>query len=165
MTVMYDDRVWDVYDLRRTARLNVKYYSARLETLRRRAFLIDLALAIAAPTSAVAGLWFWDTTGGQVAWRILAVIAAIFAVAKPLLKLVDAIGTLEEVVTGYRTLDHDLDSISIRIRHKGAYDAELQNEFTKALERKGALLVKEPTCRENAKLKSLDAWQMKSIYE
>jgi len=93
MTVTREqNRVWGVDDLLRTARLNVKYYSARLAFFQRCNFLLELVLAITAPSSAVAGLWFWKTSTGEFAWTTLGVVAALAAVLKPLLQLDKKVG-------------------------------------------------------------------------
>ncbi len=96
--------VWTVYDKLRTARLNVKYYSRRLEQIERENFWIELILLVTAPTSAIAGLWFWNTEYGSLAWKYLGVIAAVAAILKPLLALTKKIKDFESVVGGYRTL-------------------------------------------------------------
>jgi len=79
-----DHPVWEVYDLYRTARLNVKYYSELLHRTEIKNFLLDLILLCSAPTSAVAGLWFWETEIGHEVWKYFGVIAAFAAVLKPL---------------------------------------------------------------------------------
>src|SRR5207245_5278482 len=83
--------VWEVYDLRRTCRLNVKYYQRLGEKLATQNFRIELILAITAPSSAVAGLVFWQTQTGKIIWGMLGFVAAFLAVAKPLLHLTDKI--------------------------------------------------------------------------
>ncbi|NQS90561.1 hypothetical protein HQ584_12325 [Patescibacteria group bacterium] len=145
---------WNVYDLYRTARLNVKYYSARLTYLERLNFVMELILLISAPSSAVAGLFFWDTPIGSKIWKILGIIAAVVAVSKPLLKLTEKIKQFEETITGYQILEHDLSVIKISIEEKQSYDKSLQKEFKKALERKRVLVTKCPEHREYKKLKN-----------
>jgi hypothetical protein len=82
-----DHPVWTVYDKLRTACLNVKYYSRRLRSLERWNFALEFLLSATAPSSAIAALFFWNTEYGQTAWKYLAIVAAITAVAKPLLNL------------------------------------------------------------------------------
>ena len=147
--------VWDVYNLLRTARLNVKYYSARLHSLRRCNFLIEIVLAITAPSSAIAGLWFWKYPLGQLTWKYFAIIAAICAIIKPFLKLVDRLQKFEETLTGYRTLDNDLQAIIIEIKQKKTYSEKLKKEFNKAFERKKAISTKEPEINIKTKLREI----------
>jgi hypothetical protein len=146
--------VWNVYDLYRTARLNVKYYKARSTCLKRINFLMELILSISAPSSIVAGLFFWDTTIGALIWKILGAIAAFVAVSKPLLNLTKKIEQFDEIITGYQVLEHDLSLLKISIDEKQSYDISLQKEFKKALERKKALITKYPEHREYKKLKN-----------
>lgn len=144
---------WDVYDQLRTARLNVKYYSARLACLQRRNMFMEIVLAISAPTSAIAGLWFWSSPIGNLIWKCFGVLAAFIAGIKPFLKITEKIKSVEETLIGYRTLDHDLQNITIKIRQKACFDKDLQKEFQRALERKRAISTKEPELQEMIQLK------------
>lgn len=145
--------VWTVYDKLRTARLNVKYYSRRLESLERRNTAIEVILLITAPSSAVAGLWFWDSPVGHEIWKWLGVAAAFLAVLKPFLNLTKRIKEFESVLSGYRTLEYDLMEIKSLIEQKQKYDAELKAEFKKALQREKVLVGKTPETRENTRVK------------
>lgn len=145
--------VWSVYDKLRTARLNVKYYSRRLESAERWNCGIECVLLVSAPSSAVAGLWFWDTDTGRVAWQYLGGIAAFAAVLKPLLAFTKRIKEYEGVLSGYRVLEFDLGEIKTLVEQKQKYDASLQAEFKKALQRERALVAKAPETRENQKVK------------
>jgi len=154
MTVAREkSRVWGVYDLLRTARLNVKYYSARLAYFQRWNLFLEVVLAITAPSSAVAGLWFWKTSTGQLAWTTLGVVAAFAAVLKPLLQLDKKVGSYTETLAGYRALEHDLFKIKELVAQRQAYDQDLQSDFQKALDRKGALVSRDPEVATKEKLK------------
>ena len=145
--------VWSVYDKLRTARLNVKYYGRRMEKVERWNFGIELVLLITAPSSAVAGLWFWNTDIGKVTWQLLGVIAAFAAVSKPLLALTKRIKEYESVLSGYRILEFDLMEIKSLVEQQQKYDAGLRTEFMKALQRERTLVGKTPETRENQKIK------------
>jgi hypothetical protein len=144
--------VWDVYDLYRKARLNVKYYCARLHRLNRQNFWIEFFIAATASTSAIASLTIWNTREGIVAWKVLGGVAAILAVAKPLLKLPDRISRLEEVITGYRTLEHDMKRIEVSVRQRKSYDAALQERLGMALERMAPLETRTVESSESKKV-------------
>lgn len=144
--------IWDVHDMRRTARLSVKYYCVRLVHLERKNFWMEVMLAITASGSAIAGLAFWNTELGVVAWQVLIVLSALLAVAKPLMKITDQIQRLESVVTGYRIVEHDLQKIEVAARQRKAYDEDLQNRFAAVLERMDALITKPSEYRTNGKL-------------
>jgi hypothetical protein len=148
-----DHPAWSVYDKLRTARLNVKYYARRLQTTERINFLIEFTLVATAPSSAIAGLWFWNTEAGKTAWQCLGVIAAIAAVSKPLLGLTKRIKDYEAVLSGYRTLEYDLREIQSLIEQKRKYDLPLQAEFRKSLQREKALIARTPETRENKRAK------------
>lgn len=148
-----DHSVWAVYDLLRTARLNTKYYSARIDELKNRQFWLDLALAVSAPSSAVAGLWFWEYPAGEAAWKVLAVVTAVVAVVKPLLQYGSKIQTMEEVLSGYKALDHDLYTLQLEIQREGSYTTQLQGQFKEALARKGVLVGREVEHTEDKELK------------
>jgi hypothetical protein len=139
-----DHPVWTVYDKLRTARLNVKYYGCRLQSTERLNFSIELLILVAAPTSAVAGLWFWNTEYGKVIWQYMGVLAAIAAVVKPLLGLTKRIKDYENILSGYRMLDFDLMDIKRSIERKRKFDAALQTEFDKAIQRERQLIGKNP---------------------
>lgn len=145
--------VWDVYNLWRTARLNVKYYSARIETVESQHFWMDAIVAVTAPGSAIAGLAFIQTGAGQAIWSFFCVVAAIVAVIKPLLKIPKKLKAYEETLVGYKALDHDLQRISARIKTARAYTVELQELTVRAIERKAEIACKETESKENKKLK------------
>src|SRR5690554_1980388 len=113
--------VWDVYDLLRTARLNVKYYQGRIRSLKRRQFWLDVVLGVSAPTSAVAGLWFVDTPAGQNVWQVFMATAAVVAVVRPLLKYGDTAQAMQEAVAAYKGLDHDLYCLAVDIRAEKSF--------------------------------------------
>ncbi len=72
--------VWKVYDQLRTARFNEKILTHRLKCLILGNRILEIILAISAPFSAIAGLWFWNTDTGQIVWRYFGIIAAIAVV-------------------------------------------------------------------------------------
>lgn len=147
--------VWTVYDKLRTARLNVKYLGRRLHHVESVNFWLELTLLATAPTSAVAGLWFWQSESGRLIWQYMGVIAAIVAVAKPLLALTKRIKEYENVLSGYRTLEYDLMEIKASIEQKHKYDAAMQVELKKALQREKSLVAKNPEARENSNVKRI----------
>jgi len=147
--------VWTVYDRLRTARLNVKYYSRRLQTVERWNFAIEVVLAITAPSSAVAGLWFWNSDVGKQIWQDLGIVAALVCVLKPLLNFGKRIKDYESVLSGYRVLEYDLMEIKSNIEQEQKYDSRQQSEFKKLLQREKALAGKAPETRENRKVKRI----------
>lgn len=97
--------VWDVYDEYRTARYEQKVIACKIKPEKRRKFWFELALALFTPTSAIAGLFFFNTPEGKVIWQVCLLVAAVLAVAKPLLRLDDAIDSLKNSQAKYVMLD------------------------------------------------------------
>lgn len=148
-----DHPVWTVYDKLRTASLNVKYYSQRLRFFEKLNVGIEFVLAATAPTSAVSGLFFWQTEIGNNVWKIMIVIAAFTAIAKPLLDLTKRIKAYGSILAGYRILEYDLREIKTSIEQKRKYDQSMMNELKKALLREKELIVTTPETCENKKVK------------
>lgn len=144
--------VWDVYDLHRTARLNAKYYAARLDSLERYNFWTDFALAVSA-SSTITSLWLWTTPLGQVFWSISGVATAGLSIAKPLLRLTDKIRRMEKVQSGYEALDHDLYRLGVHISQGKSYTSQLQKQFLEAVNRKGLLVRERVEGKEHRQLK------------
>ena len=147
--------VWSVYDALRNARLNCKYVGCRLQSAERLNTSLDIVLAIAAPASAVAGLWFWTEPGGAVVWRALTAIAAVVAVVKPLLRLTEKIKNLEVSLAGYTMLTHDLEEIRTAIAQEKRYDAGHLALLKKAIQREGFLKISRFEARDNERVKQL----------
>lgn len=141
--------VWTVYDKLRSARLSVKYFGCRLQRIERINFSLELVLLAAAPTSAVAGLWFWNTEYGRVIWQYMGVVAAVAAIVKPLLGLTKRIKEYENVLSGYRMFHSDLMEIKSSIERKQKFDAALQTEFVKVSRYEKQLIKNNPEYREN----------------
>ena len=145
--------VWDVYDLYRTARLNVKYYSAKLSRLQRNNLIIEVVLAATVPSSAIALIWFWDTPVGKDVWQWLIAFSAVLALVKPFLKLTERIRRHEEILTGYHILENDLQKIKVLISQDRRYDERHRTRFEEALDRKGQLELKSPEAKIDERLR------------
>lgn len=130
--------VWHVYDELRTARLNVYYYRSRLGTARRGHTFRELVLAASGSTG-VAGLWFFATGPGTVAWKALATVAALLAVYHSVARPSERIRKLETHVTAWTQMEHALSDIRRRIHEAGRYDQTFQNEVKAVLDRKQAI--------------------------
>ena len=136
--------VYDVYDLQRTVSLNIKYYGLRLRRVERQNFWIEVLLAITAPSSAIAGMWFTNSPEGQTTWEVLTAVAAILAVIKPFLKLQSRIKRYEQVLSGYRTIFSDIEELVHQIRVDKEYSKASKKIFDSALKKKRALLQSSP---------------------
>jgi len=153
-----DHPVWEVYDLHRTCRLSYKYWSCVLARVEGLNFWLELLLALTAPSSAFAGLFFWKTDGGKTAWSILTVITAVLAPARPLLKLSERLRSLHKVVTGYRSLGLALEGLIGDIKRESRYNGELVKQF-KRLQMQAAEVTKdEPVGKTSERLRK-KCWQ------
>jgi hypothetical protein len=92
--------IYAVYDAKRTACLNIKYYGRRLKSVERYNFWMDVFVAVSAPTSAVAGFWFFDTQMGHLVWQAMTLLATGLAVSKPFLKFSSKIKKFEQALSG-----------------------------------------------------------------
>lgn len=147
-----NNAIWDIYDNYRTARLNVKYYSARLARLERWNTILEVLVAIAAPGSVISGLWFLKTQSGLEMWKLISAIAAVAGFLKPFLKLGQKIKFYEQTLSGYRALEYDIYEIILRIRDEESYTAASKKMFDAAMKKKKVLVTNPPENTQNKKL-------------
>lgn len=106
-----------------------------------------------APTSAIAGIWFFHESTGKLVWQYFGVIAALAAVCKPLLGLTKRIKDMEAVLAGYRILEYDLMEIRVMIEQKRSYDSAAKADLRKAIQREKTLVSRSPELREHTATK------------
>ena len=135
--------IWDVYNLLRTARLNVRYNEKRLKSLQRRNLYMEFILGLTV-SSGMAGLWIWQNAVGGYIWKALITVAAFLAVLKPLLKLSDQIQKTNEDLTSYAMLDYKLQLLITEITQYKKYDDPLRDRFLKLKESEGSIISKSP---------------------
>ena len=136
-----DHPVWDVYHQYMTARLNVRYYEARIKTLSRWSFWMEVLLAFSTPGS-VTAWWVWQTVVGGYIWKALGSIAILLAVLKPFLKLTDRIQLKTQMLIDYRSLEHDFQKLTISIKQYDKYDKALRNQLFVLMDKKGEIMRK-----------------------
>jgi hypothetical protein len=142
--------VVDVYDLFRTARLNVRYLETQLKVLQGWSLGMEIVLALTA-SSIAGGLWIFQNNLGSIFWKFLGSIAAIIAILRPIIDLTRRIKRKQALLTGYRALEHDLHTIAVLVSQRRKYDAELQERFKNALDRKGRLIEQDSEALVNKK--------------
>jgi hypothetical protein len=108
---------------------------------------MQIVLAVSAPGSGIAGIWFMKTAEGRVFWESLTGLASVVAVVQPLLGLTRKIREFETLVSGYRVLEFDLRELTARIRQSRAYTPKNQAEVLNISARERHLIEKctEPT--------------------
>jgi hypothetical protein len=139
-----DHPIYDVYDFQRTVCLNIKYYGRRLRRIERLNFWIEVVIAITAPGSALAGLWFADTEVGKSVWMLLTAIATTLAVVKPFLKFPSNVKRYEQVLSGYRALMSDVEELVHQIKIDKEYTKASRKTFEAARRKKSALAQNDP---------------------
>jgi hypothetical protein len=144
--------VWDVYDNYRTARLNVKYYCARLQKFERWNTGLEILIAIAAPGSVISGFWFLQTQTGLDLWKVVSAVAGVAGFLKPFLKLGQKIKFFEQTISGYRALEYDLYEIVLRIREDESYSAACKKMFEAAMKKKKVLATNPPENMQDGNL-------------
>ena len=144
--------VWEVYDSYRDCRLNVKYWSKKYIIIHRVNLLFEYLIMVAAPGSAVAGLFFWQTALGAIIWKILIAITALLSIAKPLLKLSDKVANLHGIVMQYRSLDYQLEQLCNDIRRDDCYSPAMVYIFKSFISQVDKISVSEPIEEINIKL-------------
>ena len=144
--------MWEIYNLWRTAKLNTKYFAHVLSIRMFWAKAMEITIAVTAPTSAVAALWFWGTCFGSVLWKVLLIIASVCSLLKPILDLPKKSGEIQKTLSGYKLLCHDLEALIIKVRQRSKFDKELMSEFQEINTRKRVLVAEDPLIKTNRKL-------------
>ncbi len=147
-----DHLVWEVYDLRRTARLNVKCYSIALHKLESWSRNLDIAIAIGAPASAAAGFFAANIPYGDAVWKGFSSLTAIVAMIKPFWRLADKIKKIEQVLSIYRETDFDLEVLAIDVRKEQNYSKAHQKRFATILNKYRAAVVNPPKIQHDKAL-------------
>lgn len=132
--------VWAVYDMLRTTRLNIMYYGRRLQFFERWNLSMELILAFFAPTSAIAGLWFWNTANGKQIWLFCGILSAFVSTIKPIAGFSKRIKVYEGVLSGYRLQEHDLKALKHSIEQRQKFDSSHQSDFKRIFDREKPLI-------------------------
>ena len=127
--------VWIVYNEYRTARLNVKYYSRELKKVRKESILLQSFLAVTAPSSAIAGLWFWETELGNRIWQILGIGSAFAAVLLPFFSFPKRIEKVQKLLSGYKSLEYDYRLLVSKIELKRDFGIEERDIYNGLLDK------------------------------
>lgn len=146
--------VWNVYDLLRTAKLNVLYYTQKLICADRIQIFMQIVLAAAVPSSAIAGFKIWDFGLGRYAWVIFVSFSSLVAFMKPFLGLSKKSKKYSEIIDGYKILFYDLQDIQQKVEEDKLYSLSHKNLFKYAKDRRKVLEVKETGINLNKHLRS-----------
>ncbi len=145
--------VWNIYDLIKTARLNVLYYEHKLQSAEKTMVTMQIILAAAVPSSAIAGFEIWDFWLGKYAWEIFVSSSSLIAFIQPFLGLPKKTKKYGELVDGYKILYYDLNNIKQSIEEDKSYSTEHKSLFKAAKERRKKLEVRETGISLNKRLR------------
>jgi hypothetical protein len=118
-----------VYNLLRTTRFRSEYYAEKMAIVSRKNLLADVLLAVAVPSSAVAGLPFLGAYYGAAIWGLLTGLASVVSVLKPVLGFGERIKRYGAAAGMYRDFYGQLSTLSTEISQKHNYDETLQTRF------------------------------------
>ena len=150
------ERVLQIYNWLKTARLNVLYYE---ESLRKWAWAVrghDGVIAFAGASSPIA---FWQHSSEpiyQQAWFYITLFAGISAILKPVLRWDKQLVLFSELAGHYRTLYIDLKCLCEDMSATGDLSGKLNSEFEHYRHAFKALDQKEPP-QDDAKVLKLQA--------
>jgi hypothetical protein len=144
--------IWEVYDNYRTARLNAKYYGARLVLFERLNTGSEIAMAVTAPGSVISGFWFLKTDTGLALWQIIAGCTAIIGLVKPFFRLTHRIKMYEQTLSGYRALEHDIYDVILQIMNDDGYSPAVKKMFEAARKKLKNLVTSSPEQKVDQKL-------------
>jgi hypothetical protein len=113
-----------LWDHARTARMSELYYGQALRRLTAQNFWIELLIAITASGSGIAGWAVWQGKLGATTWGCIAGLAAVIAVAKPLLGLDRRIRSASSQQQMYRTLLGNVENLVFDIQQSETVTAE-----------------------------------------
>lgn len=151
MSVDNQNPVWAVYDEYRTARLNVYYYQYQISKLRRYNILLDIVIALST-SSVIAGLWFWETSIGNVSWKVIGALAAILVVIKPIINISDLIKQKSELFSSWQLLSDGFKKLTILISEQNQYNDEMKKRFHELLDMESDINQKETPEEPDKKL-------------
>jgi hypothetical protein len=150
------ERGIQLYNLLRTARLNVLYYE---ESLRNWTVAIRTHDVIVAVTSAASPIAFFkhsDEPLQKQAWFYLTIAAGVAGLLKPIFRLDKQIALYSELVTHYRELHHDLKCLVEDMVADGDFSVTLEKKFQACRKRENDLQKNEPPPRRE-KIRRLQA--------
>jgi len=128
-----------VNDEYRTALMNRKYYGYRLDRVATWNRVMEIVVALG--TSSAIGAWvIWKSTSyGQIAWAVLAGLAVVVAIIKPILNLSKDIERYTRLFIGHGDVSYDLQTIIDDLPRVGDYTTEMDGVFHRARNRIGKL--------------------------
>ncbi|MCU1224231.1 MAG: hypothetical protein JWQ42_2324 [Edaphobacter sp.] len=150
------ERGVQLYNLLRTARLNVLYYE---ESLHRWTIAIRTHDVIVAVTSAASPIAYFKHSSEPIQkqmWFYFTLAAGIAGLLKPIFRLDKQIALYTELVTHYRELHHDLKCLAEDMAANRDFSLQLDKRFQACRLRENDLQKKEPV-PQRGKIERLQA--------
>jgi len=135
-------RAQAINDMYRTAALNRFYYAARLRRTRRWATASDFIVA-AGSSTAIAAWTLWQDSDGRVVWQGIGGAAAVVGVLRPVLRLNDDVQRYGELVTGYKALAFDCETLIRQMRIDDAVSDKTWNQYENMIDRMREMGIKD----------------------
>lgn len=127
-------RLTDLYNEYGDAFINRLYYGDRLAKVKRWNLALEAAIAIG--TSSAVGAWaIWRQDGGEAAWAVLAGIATVLAILKPILQLPKQIERYSRLFSGHGAACEDLESLVKTVRTARSYPKQVDDRRREIHER------------------------------
>ena len=101
--------------------------------------MVDVIIAIAAPTSGVAGLAIWQSSVGKEFWAWIPTLATFLILYKAATKTTARLKELEKRVTAYQSLIFDMKEIADKVHVERKFSAASQKLYESAQRRYGAV--------------------------
>ncbi len=128
------NQLCEIYKIYRKALLNRKYYGHRLSSVKMWNNMFDVTVAVG--MSSAIGAWFvWQSGYGKIAWEILAGMATLTALIKPILHFPQLIEKSSKLFTGHGDIFYDLERIIQKTIKDAKYTEELDLSFQEIFDR------------------------------
>ena len=122
----------EIYILMCRSALNKEYYGKILSRTLSLNYWSDIFIAIGTTGSGLSALTVWSTGYGKIAWGVLTVLSALFAMAKPVAQLNKRIDKLTKLYAGHSDNYSTLLMLVSRIKRHGVVSEEMSGIFESA---------------------------------
>jgi hypothetical protein len=144
LTLNKRERGIQVYNLLRTARLNVLYYEESLKNWTVAIRVHDLVVAVTSAASPLAFLKHSSEPLQKQAWFYLTLLAGLAGILKPIFRIDKEVTLYAELVTHYRELFQSLNDVVQDMSATRDFSPQLERRFQACRTKGNSLQDKEP---------------------
>lgn len=130
----------------RTAYHNELYYEVRLWWANFWNFTFEIAIAIGATGSSIAGWSFWTTQQGAYAWVGISSVATILALLKPIVSPGRILEHRSRQRQGWMALHYSSERLILSVRRDGEFPRDAQKTLDVLLGREAGLHLEDERC-------------------